>query len=86
VDDGLTVRQLEELVKGAAVAAGSPTGNGQGSTKPAALLALEALLAERLETRVKVELGEKKGKIEIEFADLADLERIFLAMTTGVPT
>ena len=33
-------------------------------------------LADRLETRVKVDLGKSKGKITVEFASLEDLRRI----------
>jgi ParB family chromosome partitioning protein len=42
-------------------------------------------LADRLsdvfETRVKVELGQRKGKIVVEFASLEDLERIVRSMS-----
>ena len=33
-------------------------------------------LSDRLETRVKVDLGQRKGKITVEFASLDDLRRI----------
>ena len=33
-------------------------------------------LSDRLETRVKVDLGQRKGKITVEFASLEDLRRI----------
>jgi len=33
-------------------------------------------LSDRLETRVKVDLGQRKGKITVEFASLDDLQRI----------
>jgi len=33
-------------------------------------------LGDRLETRVKVDLGRSKGKVTIEFATLDDLRRI----------
>ena len=33
-------------------------------------------LSDRLETRVKVDLGKAKGKITVEFASLDDLRRI----------
>ena len=37
---------------------------------------LAARLSDRLETRVKVDLGQRKGRITVEFASLPDLERI----------
>jgi hypothetical protein len=33
-------------------------------------------LSDRLETRVRVQLGKRKGKVLIEFATLEDLQRI----------
>ena len=46
--------------------------------KPTApgLADLAARLSDRLETRVKVDLGRAKGRITVEFASLPDLERI----------
>ena len=37
---------------------------------------LATRLSDRLETRVKVDLGRSKGKMTIEFASIPDLERI----------
>ncbi len=66
-----------------------PTGGGDGQPvdgagitpatrlRPPGLLELEELLAEHLETRVGVQMGAKRGKVTIEFADLEDLERIY---------
>ncbi len=48
--------------------------------RPPGLLELEELLAEHLDTRVSVQLGAKRGRIAIDFADLADLERIYRRM------
>lgn len=49
--------------------------------RPPGLLELEELLAEHLDTRVHVQMGAKKGKVTIDFADLEDLERIYRRMT-----
>jgi ParB family chromosome partitioning protein len=48
------------------------------SSRPSApgLSELGDRLSDRLDTRVKVALGRSKGRISIEFASLADLERI----------
>ena len=43
---------------------------------------IAATLSERLDTRVRVELGRRKGKVTIEFASLDDLERIVTSITT----
>lgn len=53
-----------------------PDAETVGETRPAAILELEALLADVLETRVGVSLSSKRGRIAIDFADLDDLERI----------
>jgi ParB family transcriptional regulator, chromosome partitioning protein len=45
--------------------------------RPPGLLELEQLLAEHLDTTVGVQMGAKRGKVTIEFADLEDLERIY---------
>ncbi len=42
---------------------------------------LEELLSEHLATTVRVEEGGRRGRIVVDFADLADLERIYRAMT-----
>ena len=47
------------------------------------LLELEELLADQLDTRVKIDMGPKRGRVVIEFADLEDLERIYRVMSPG---
>jgi ParB family chromosome partitioning protein len=49
--------------------------------RPPGLLELEGLLADRLDTRVAVTMGAKRGRVTIDFADLEDLERIYRLMT-----
>jgi ParB family chromosome partitioning protein len=49
-----------------------------------ALKDLADRLSDAFETRVKVELGQRKGKIVVEFASLDDLERIVRQMTPGL--
>ncbi|MEX2626793.1 MAG: ParB/RepB/Spo0J family partition protein [Ilumatobacteraceae bacterium] len=48
--------------------------------RPPGLLELEDLLAGYLETRVNVQMGARRGKVTIEFADLEDLERLYRLM------
>ncbi len=80
VEARMTVRDVEDLVRSRPEP--SPSAPAvPGSTKPAALLELERLLADRLDTRVELKIGAKRGRIEIEFADVADLERIFLLLS-----
>ena len=49
--------------------------------RPPGLLELEELLAGHLDTRVSVQMGARRGRISVDFADLADLERIYRRMT-----
>ncbi len=84
VNEGLTVRDTEEAVRqrnGPARKA-APAGEAPGSKLRApGLLELEELLADQLDTRVKIDLGPKRGRVVIEFADLEDLERIYRVMS-----
>lgn len=96
VAEQLSVRQVEEAVRArsgeAATEEPEPasgpapsrsSGDGASSRlRPPGLLELEELLSDRLDTRVRVSMGAKRGKVTIEFATLEDLERIYRAMTT----
>jgi ParB family chromosome partitioning protein len=82
VSEGLTVRDAEETVRkrNESPAAPPPAPEPASKLPPPGLLELEELLAERLDTRVKINLGPKRGRVVIEFADLEDLERIYRVM------
>lgn len=45
--------------------------------RPPGVLDLEELLGDHLSTRVRIDMGGKRGKVSIEFATLDDLERIY---------
>ena len=83
VTDGWSVRTIEEAVRRAGAPVRRPPANdGAGLAaatrlRPPGLLELEQLLADRLDTRVGVQMGAKRGKVTIDFADLEDLERIY---------
>ncbi len=73
--EGISVRGLEELL---AMGAEPEKAQRVARKKPVApgLSDLAERLSDRLETRVKVDLGKSKGKITVEFASLDDLRRI----------
>jgi ParB family chromosome partitioning protein len=86
VAEGLSVRAVEEIV---AVGSGDATPRRSVRTvaKPPTAPGLNRLadrLSDLFETRVKVELGRRKGKIIVEFASTEDLERIVKAMSPQV--
>jgi len=47
------------------------------------VLELEELLSDHLNTRVKVDMGGKRGRVVVDFATLEDLERIYKLMVGG---
>jgi ParB family chromosome partitioning protein len=75
IAEGISVRGLEEIVVGGRRRPADPR-LARLATDRARLSELADRLGDRLETRVKVALGKSKGKVTIEFASLADLERI----------
>src|SRR6516165_9206061 len=104
VEEGLTVRAVEDLVRGGGTElrvvppvpeADEPPeagGTTSGTTEPAThrsipkklpepgVLELEELLSTYLNTRVKVDIQNRRGRLVVEFATLEDLERIYRAM------
>jgi ParB family chromosome partitioning protein len=82
VAEGLSVRATEELV--ALALADGPTLSKptvrRSKPRAPALDELAGQLSDRFDTRVKVDLGRRKGKITIEFGSVDDLERIAAVM------
>jgi ParB family transcriptional regulator, chromosome partitioning protein len=80
VAEGLTVRMAEELAQ--RIKNGEPLlgPEERARVRPAmqapGMADLAERLSDRLETRVRVQLGKRKGKVLIEFATLDDLQRI----------
>ncbi|MGW2332048.1 ParB/RepB/Spo0J family partition protein [Streptomyces sp. NPDC001700] len=86
VAEGLSVRAVEEIVTlMGSRSGGAPKGKGPraGARVSPALTDLASRLSDRFETRVKVDLGQKKGKIVVEFASIDDLERILGSLAPG---
>lgn len=81
VAEGLSVRTVEEIVALGEATAG-PAPRKQRAKQPAApaLRNLADRLSDHFETRVKVDLGRRKGKIVVEFSTIDDLERIISTM------
>lgn len=75
VAEGISVRGLEEIVAIGEDGGAKPSPR-RSRPKAPGLADISERLADRLETRVKVDLGKAKGKITIEFANTGDLQRI----------
>jgi ParB family transcriptional regulator, chromosome partitioning protein len=102
VSEGLTVRAVEDVVRGGPVvhevpppvevATPVPPSNTGSTTETShrkppikklpepGVLELEELLSTYLNTRVKVDIQNRRGRLVVEFATLEDLERIYRAM------
>ena len=88
VAEQMSVRAVEEAVRERAepqeaqrramerAAGGPPSG-----PREAGLLELEERLSTHLDTRVKVDMSNRRGRVIVDFATLDDLERIYRAMT-----
>jgi ParB family chromosome partitioning protein len=85
VAEGISVRGLEELVAVGELGS-SPTAQRRSRPTAPGVEDLAARLSDRLETRVRVDLGRRKGRITVEFASLPDLERIVGLIDPDHPT
>jgi ParB family chromosome partitioning protein len=83
VAEGLSVRATEELVslaqRGDALSKPPRNPPSKRITAPA-VTELANNLSDAFDTRVRVDLGRRKGKIVVEFASIDDLERIVAVM------
>jgi ParB family chromosome partitioning protein len=92
--EDLSVREVEAAIKEreassatatAAIEKATSSATG-GKLRPPGLLELEDLLGDYLDTRVKISMTPKHGRVQIDFANLEDLERIYRVMTQGPVT
>jgi len=84
VAEDLSVREVEDAIRSregtpAAKSARTPA----AKLRPPGLMELEELLGDYLETRVRISMGPNRGKVEVDFATLEDLERIYRIVTEG---
>jgi ParB family chromosome partitioning protein len=76
VDDGWSVRQIEEAVRlRKGEKRNAPTGVRQ--LRPVQIIELEKRLTDQLGAPVKINYRNEKGKVEIRFGSLAELERLY---------
>lgn len=76
-DEGWSVRQIEEAVRARTGADTQPKAARVTEVRPVEIVELEQRLQEQLDTSVVINYKNRKGKIEITFGSLDDLERIY---------
>jgi ParB family chromosome partitioning protein len=87
VAEGMSVRAVEEIVAVGGEQQPRPRRSAGRRAVPPVLTDLADRLSDAFDTRVKVELGQRKGetigrgKLVVEFASLEDLERIIATMS-----
>jgi ParB family chromosome partitioning protein len=83
--EGLSVRATEELVRRYRAMSPRPGGGAPGE-QPPELAEAQRVLADHLQTRARVDMGPRKGRIVLDFATLDELDRILkviLGETSG---
>lgn len=85
VAEGLSVRSVEEIVALGVEPEAPQRAASRGGGEDPELDALAARISDRLDTRVKINLGQRKGRMTIEFASLEDLHRVLDQMGVDVP-
>ena len=97
VGEGWSVRAVEDAIRRGTLSERTPAATGGRAPQPTdgaglaagtrlrppGLLELEELLADHLDTRVNVQMGAKRGRVMVDFADLEDLERIYRRIVGG---
>jgi ParB family chromosome partitioning protein len=87
VAEGLSVRSVEEIVALGDDETPAARRRPRSGARHPQMDDLAASLSDRLDTRVKIALGQRKGRITVEFASVADLRRILGEMSldqTGI--
>lgn len=87
VGEGLSVRNVEEMVMlGGPETGGEKAERKTPRRKPTApgVEDLAGRLSDHFDTRVRVDLGARKGKIVVEFASVEDLERLVALMAPSL--
>ncbi|HEY7876552.1 MAG TPA: ParB/RepB/Spo0J family partition protein [Actinomycetota bacterium] len=77
-DEGLSVRDTEDLVRRyqAMTSTASSTASTERQPRPAIATDAQRRLADHLQTRVRVEMGKRKGRIVLDFVSTGELDRL----------
>jgi ParB family transcriptional regulator, chromosome partitioning protein len=85
VAEDLSVREVEDAIRSREESepAAKVARARASKLRPPGLLELEELLGDYLETRVRISMTPRRGRVEVDFATLEDLERIYRVITEG---
>jgi ParB family chromosome partitioning protein len=82
--EGLSVRETEQLVaRYEEMSQGGATSGRLERQRPPEVSEWQRRLADHLQTRVRIEMGKRKGKIVLDFVSLEELERVGRAITAA---
>ena len=82
--EGLSVRETEDLVRRYQnISAVDKSGDRRRVERPPLVSEAQRSLADHLQTRVRVEMGQRKGKIVLDFVSLDELERLLHKIVGG---
>ena len=76
-EEGWSVRQMEEAVRARKTMETTPDPGRLRQLRPVEIIELEKRLTERLGAEVKINYRNEKGKLEIRFGSLEELERLY---------
>lgn len=84
-DEKLSVRETEDLVRRYAsmTSSISPEKGPASLMRPPEVAEAQSVLSDRLQTRVRVDFGKRKGKIVLDFASLDELKRLTALIADG---
>ncbi len=85
VAEGMSVRAVEEAVHLGETGEAPRERTAKAAPRSPAAADLSSRLSDYFDTRVRVELGRRKGKIVVEFGSIDDLERIVEIMAPDGP-
>ncbi|MEA2498504.1 MAG: ParB family transcriptional regulator, chromosome partitioning protein [Actinomycetota bacterium] len=80
-DEKLSVRETEDLVKRYEAMTENTSEKTKPRAKPLEVTGAQQRLANHLQTRVRIEVGKRKGKIVLDFVSLAELDRLLRIIT-----
>jgi len=82
--EGLSVRETEQLVaRYEEMSQGAGASGRAERGRPPEAAEWQRRLADHLQTRVRIEMGKRKGKIVLDFVSLEELERVGRAIVAA---